>query len=154
MGTGFVTVALIVDRCLKLFAGPLYVLTEYAPHGNLRDFLRSHRPAPNDQYEMPYFSDYRKTVNTVSMVAPGSIVLTNPRNDDFKHLTLNDLLSYSYQVARGMDFITAKLVRGSNHWLSAMYGVMFCLSVTWWQDQTRLSGCSVSALSIYHLHHT
>lgn len=23
--------------------GPLYVIVEYAPHGNLREFLRSHR---------------------------------------------------------------------------------------------------------------
>ena len=25
--------------------GPLYVVVEYAPHGNLRDFLRQHRPS-------------------------------------------------------------------------------------------------------------
>lgn len=25
--------------------GPLYVIVEFAPHGNLRDFLRQHRPS-------------------------------------------------------------------------------------------------------------
>lgn len=59
--------------------GPLYVLVEYAEHGNLRDFLRKHRP--NEQY-----------VNI---------------ND--KHmLTQKDLVSFSFQIARGMEYLTRR----------------------------------------------
>lgn len=63
--------------------GPLYVIVEYAPNGNLREFLRNHRPG--NRYESP--------------------------NEDLKEkktLTQKDLVSFSYQVARGMEYLASR----------------------------------------------
>ncbi|XP_073959713.1 fibroblast growth factor receptor homolog 1-like isoform X2 [Choristoneura fumiferana] len=64
--------------------GPLYVIVEYAPNGNLREFLRNHRPGGN-RYECP--TDDLKDRNT---------------------LTQKDLVSFSYQVARGMEYLASR----------------------------------------------
>ncbi|XP_061194656.1 fibroblast growth factor receptor 4-like isoform X3 [Saccostrea echinata] len=65
--------------------GPLYVIVEYAPNGNLRDFLRSRRP-PNSGYEKPVGED-----NTAK-----------------ETLSEKDLISFSYQIARGMDYLSSR----------------------------------------------
>ncbi|XP_071793645.1 fibroblast growth factor receptor-like isoform X3 [Asterias amurensis] len=62
--------------------GPLYVVGEYARHGNLRDFLRLRRPPDNAE---------------MTVLLPGHELLTN-----------KDLISMSYQVARGMEFLASK----------------------------------------------
>ncbi|XP_070562499.1 fibroblast growth factor receptor 2-like isoform X2 [Ptychodera flava] len=61
--------------------GPLLVIVEYAPHGNLRDFLRSRRPQ-NIDYEN-------------AELLPKIDLLTN-----------KDLVSFAYQIARGMSFLS------------------------------------------------
>ncbi|KAL4717263.1 hypothetical protein ACJJTC_017150 [Scirpophaga incertulas] len=63
--------------------GPLYVIVEYAPNGNLREFLRSHRPG--NRYE----SDLEPL-------------------KEKKTLTQKDLVSFSYQVARGMEYLASR----------------------------------------------
>ncbi|XP_047987977.1 fibroblast growth factor receptor homolog 1-like isoform X2 [Leguminivora glycinivorella] len=63
--------------------GPLYVIVEYAPNGNLREFLRNHRPG--NRYESPT-EDLK----------------------DKKTLTQKDLVSFSYQVARGMEYLASR----------------------------------------------
>jgi fibroblast growth factor receptor 3 len=62
--------------------GPLYVIVEYAHHGNLRDFLRQRRPPENIE---------------MTVMLPGHELLTN-----------KDLISMAYQVARGMEFLASK----------------------------------------------
>ena len=66
--------------------GPLYVVVEYAPHGNLRDFLRQHRPSSG--YEPAIGSDLKEK----------------------KTLTQKDLVSFAYQVARGMEYLASRRV--------------------------------------------
>ncbi|XP_070562501.1 fibroblast growth factor receptor 1-like isoform X1 [Ptychodera flava] len=61
--------------------GPLLVIVEYAPHGNLRDFLRCHRPQT---------ADYEN-----AELLPKIDLLTN-----------KDLVSFAYQIARGMSFLS------------------------------------------------
>lgn len=63
--------------------GPLYVIVEFAPHGNLRDFLRNHR----------HSSGYEPTVGQVK---------------ERKILTQKDLVSFAYQVARGMEYLASR----------------------------------------------
>lgn len=66
--------------------GPLYVIVEYAPHGNLRDYLRKHRPSSG--YEDP-----------------------DPSADKEKRtLTQKDLVSFAYQVGRGMEYLASRRV--------------------------------------------
>lgn len=65
--------------------GPLYVVVEYAPYGNLRDFLRQHRPSSG--YEVALGDDKEK--NT---------------------LTQKDLVSFAYQVAKGMEYLASRRV--------------------------------------------
>lgn len=66
--------------------GPLYVIVEYAPHGNLRDFLRKHRPTAN--YD----------------------VLDGGDAVERKTLTHKDLVSFAFQVARGMEYLASRRV--------------------------------------------
>uniref|UniRef100_A0A224XJ43 receptor protein-tyrosine kinase n=1 Tax=Panstrongylus lignarius TaxID=156445 RepID=A0A224XJ43_9HEMI len=64
--------------------GPLYVVVEYAPYGNLRDFLRAHRPS----------SGYEPAIGETL--------------GDRTTLTEKDLVSFAYQVARGMDYLSSR----------------------------------------------
>lgn len=66
--------------------GPLFVVVEYAPHGNLRDFLRQHRSSPGYEPAIGIVEKERKT------------------------LTQKDLVSFAYQVARGMEYLASRSV--------------------------------------------
>lgn len=59
--------------------GPLYLIVEYCPHGNLRDLLRNSRPS-----------------------------LVELTEDIGAPLTFRDLLSTAYQIARGMSYLSSK----------------------------------------------
>ena len=69
-------------------SGPLYVIVEFAPHGNLRDFLRARRPPNSTGYEKPGLE--KCTLN--------------------KPLTEKDLISFAYQIARGMEYLASRQV--------------------------------------------
>nr|XP_045601456.1 fibroblast growth factor receptor 4-like isoform X2 [Procambarus clarkii] len=61
--------------------GPLYVVVEYAAHGNLRDYLRNNRPS----------SGYERAIGQ----EPDTI-------------SQKDLVSFAYQVARGMEYLASR----------------------------------------------
>ncbi|XP_038122528.1 fibroblast growth factor receptor homolog 1 isoform X1 [Culex quinquefasciatus] len=65
--------------------GPLYVIVEYAPHGNLKDFLRGHRFG---------------TANYEDMISGG--------DKEKKILTQKELISFAYQIARGMEHLASR----------------------------------------------
>jgi len=70
-----------------LFSGPLFVVVEYAALGNLRQFLQERRPG----------LEYHDGVDAQSP----------------KQLTVQDLLSFCYQVAKGMEFLSSRKVNTS-----------------------------------------
>lgn len=67
-------------------AGYLYLAIEFAPHGNLLDFLRKSRVLETD----PAFAIANSTAST---------------------LTSQQLLHFAADVARGMDYLSQKQVR-------------------------------------------
>ena len=73
--------------------GPLFLLVEFAANGNLRHFLYNHRP---DQLKT---SDY--LLPSINGTIPSMPKVT---------LTCAHLISFCYQVAKGMDYIASKNV--------------------------------------------
>ncbi|XP_031562081.1 fibroblast growth factor receptor 2-like isoform X2 [Actinia tenebrosa] len=65
--------------------GPLFVVVEFAPHGNLRQFLRERRP-----------SEYHRSRSDSS----GS--------SSQPSLTIRDFISFCFQISRGMEFLSSK----------------------------------------------
>ncbi|XP_073723655.1 fibroblast growth factor receptor 1-A isoform X1 [Misgurnus anguillicaudatus] len=63
--------------------GPLYVIVEFASKGNLREYLRVRRP-------------------------PGMEYCYNPDQVPVEHMSVKDLISCAYQVARGMEYLASK----------------------------------------------
>lgn len=74
--------------------GPLYVIVEYAPHGNLRDFLRQYRPAPKNESDI------------------------DEGYGDYQTLTQTQLTIFAYQIAKGMEYLALKRVsKAVNLWI-------------------------------------
>uniref|UniRef100_A0A8C1YRK7 Fibroblast growth factor receptor n=1 Tax=Cyprinus carpio TaxID=7962 RepID=A0A8C1YRK7_CYPCA len=63
--------------------GPLYVIVEFASKGNLREYLRARRP-------------------------PGMEYCYNPNQVPEENMSVKDLVSCSYQVARGMEYLASR----------------------------------------------
>ncbi|XP_009306067.1 vascular endothelial growth factor receptor 3 isoform X1 [Danio rerio] len=98
--------------------GPLMVIVEYCKYGNLSNFLRAKR-----EFFLPYRDRSPKTQSQVRrMIEAGqasqsehqpSTSSTNPPRvtvDDLwkTPLTIEDLICYSFQVARGMEFLASR----------------------------------------------
>ena len=62
---------------LEFFLGSLCIVVEYAPHGNLRQYLRSNRP---------------------------SVAESSDQSCD-SSLTLATLVSFAFQISKGMEFL-------------------------------------------------
>jgi len=88
-------------------AGPLYVIVEFARHGNLRDFLRDRRS----------LGDRSTSSGGSSAAASTERAAYQPRQTERDRpllekpqLTMKDLVSFAYQSARGMEYLSAKMV--------------------------------------------
>jgi len=64
------------------------VIVEYAPYGNLREFLRERRASCDDIHD-------------------GS---EKQQNSSLPALTYRDLLSFAFQVARGLKYMSSRMV--------------------------------------------
>ena len=82
---------------IVLFLGPLYVIVEFAPHGNLRDFLKENRP-PEFAAEAPPLNGQQ----------------TRPARE----LSKKNLISFADQIARGMQYLSENkvIINSSQNW--------------------------------------
>ena len=69
--------------------GSLYVIVEFANHGNLRDYLRDKRVS----------SGYERPIGQA------------PKDG----ISEKDLISFSYQVTRGMEYLASKKVNMNSY---------------------------------------
>uniref|UniRef100_A0AAQ5XW22 Vascular endothelial growth factor receptor 3 n=1 Tax=Amphiprion ocellaris TaxID=80972 RepID=A0AAQ5XW22_AMPOC len=99
--------------------GPLMVVVEYCKYGNLSNFLRAKR-----EFFLPYRDRSPKTQSQVRRMieagqidqrarqppSPSSAPLSSPQMEDLwkTPLTIEDLICYSFQVARGMEFLASR----------------------------------------------
>uniref|UniRef100_A0A672IRH1 receptor protein-tyrosine kinase n=1 Tax=Salarias fasciatus TaxID=181472 RepID=A0A672IRH1_SALFA len=120
----------LLGACTKP-GGPLMVIVEYCKHGNLSSYLKSKRgeyspykvnDGPADLIHFSYVSAGHTTVLSPSTVeyftadlsssssykSYCSTVEMQQESSDYDHLTMEDLISYSFQVAKGMEFLSSR----------------------------------------------
>ncbi|XP_056132265.1 vascular endothelial growth factor receptor 2 isoform X3 [Lampris incognitus] len=122
----------LLGACTKP-GGPLMVIVEYCKHGNLSSFLKSKRgeyspfkKRMGGQEWVPMEEDVTegdlglgnsahldictgtavcsRTTDTTSIVN----LENSEESSDYDHLTMEDLISYSFQVAKGMEFLSSR----------------------------------------------
>ncbi|XP_015042905.2 fibroblast growth factor receptor homolog 2 [Drosophila pseudoobscura] len=70
--------------------GPLWVIVEFAPHGNLKDFLKQNRPgAPQRRSDSDGYLDDKPLM---------------PQ----QHLGEKELTKFAFQIARGMEYLASR----------------------------------------------
>ncbi|XP_073709188.1 vascular endothelial growth factor receptor 2 [Garra rufa] len=125
----------LLGACTKQ-GGPLMVIVEYCKHGNLSSYLKSKRgeysPYKKRTPRMPcrrevqqeedlHEGDLGLGTSTRLDICTGTAVCTRmgeptsatqlqdeQESSDWDHLTMEDLISYSFQVAKGMEFLASR----------------------------------------------
>uniref|UniRef100_A0A672G5S2 Mast/stem cell growth factor receptor n=1 Tax=Salarias fasciatus TaxID=181472 RepID=A0A672G5S2_SALFA len=107
--------------------GPILVITEYCCYGDLLNFLRRKREsflnsqvgdgyyrnvlnqAENSRYYMPMHPSEKERSSHSGTNSP-TLLFQIPVQHDIDELSLDseDLLSFSYQVAKGMEYVTSR----------------------------------------------
>uniref|UniRef100_A0A669CWA3 receptor protein-tyrosine kinase n=1 Tax=Oreochromis niloticus TaxID=8128 RepID=A0A669CWA3_ORENI len=99
--------------------GPILVITEYCCYGDLLNFLRRKRESfLNSRAGDGYYHNVSNPTESTSSEATGTGYMPmrpsekerSSESDDIDELSLDaeDLLSFSYQVAKGMEYITSR----------------------------------------------
>ncbi|XP_041861840.1 vascular endothelial growth factor receptor 2 [Melanotaenia boesemani] len=118
----------LLGACTKP-GGPLMVIVEYCKHGNLSSYLKSKR-GEYSPYKRKRVGSQRWTsaeedvtegdlglgkiaqldicTGTAEDKTSGSHMETQEESSVDDHLTMEDLISYSFQVAKGMDFLSSR----------------------------------------------
>uniref|UniRef100_A0A673NJM9 receptor protein-tyrosine kinase n=1 Tax=Sinocyclocheilus rhinocerous TaxID=307959 RepID=A0A673NJM9_9TELE len=115
----------LLGACTKP-GGPLMVIVEYCKHGNLSSYLKSKRgeysPYKVQQEEDLHEGDLGLGTSTRLDVCTGTAMCTRMgeqtsttqlqdeqgTSSDWDHLTMEDLISYSFQVTKGMEFLASR----------------------------------------------
>lgn len=82
------------------------MIMEYAPYGNLRDLLRKHRPDNTSQDQTCSVGKETLSHTKDSSKPHGFDIVETSRP-----VTPKDLLSFAFQVARGMEYLSSRSVR-------------------------------------------
>ncbi|XP_055370454.1 platelet-derived growth factor receptor beta-like isoform X3 [Betta splendens] len=118
----------LLGACTR--GGPVYLITEFCHHGNLVNYLQrnKHTFLPNSthaqsnsdggymdmnkekslQYVAMHQLNHAKIESAVyeaSCISPDQQKTSSPLFNDSSQLSLNDLLSFSYQISQAMDFL-------------------------------------------------
>ncbi|XP_049573762.1 vascular endothelial growth factor receptor 2 isoform X1 [Syngnathus scovelli] len=117
----------LLGACTKP-GGPLMVIVEYCKHGNLSSYLKSKR-GEYSPYKRKRTDSQRWTAAEVDVTegdlglgkiaqldictgtadrASGSHLTPQDESTDDDHLTMEDLICYSFQVAKGMEFLSSR----------------------------------------------
>uniref|UniRef100_A0A8D0CNB7 Vascular endothelial growth factor receptor 3 n=1 Tax=Scleropages formosus TaxID=113540 RepID=A0A8D0CNB7_SCLFO len=87
--------------------GPLMVIVEYCKYGNLSNYLRTKR-----EFFLPYrvsIAGFLSSFGFCGNISSPSLSFYYSRTDLWKTpLTVEDLICYSFQVARGMEFLASR----------------------------------------------
>ncbi|XP_070688229.1 vascular endothelial growth factor receptor 2 isoform X2 [Pempheris klunzingeri] len=123
----------LLGACTKP-GGPLMVIVEYCKHGNLSSYLKSKRgeysPYKRKRVDSQRWACAEEDVTDGDLglgriaqldictgtavcsragdTASGCNVDAREESSDDDHLTMEDLISYSFQVAKGMDFLSSR----------------------------------------------
>uniref|UniRef100_A0A8C9TKH9 receptor protein-tyrosine kinase n=1 Tax=Scleropages formosus TaxID=113540 RepID=A0A8C9TKH9_SCLFO len=101
----------LLGACTKP-GGPLMVIVEYCKYGNLSSYLKSRR-AEYRPFKVPCAGTALLMASSyLSGWAEDATLVSNGGRsvDDLEksHLTMEDLISYSFQVAKGMEFLSSR----------------------------------------------
>uniref|UniRef100_A0AAY4DDL1 receptor protein-tyrosine kinase n=1 Tax=Denticeps clupeoides TaxID=299321 RepID=A0AAY4DDL1_9TELE len=113
----------LLGACTKP-GGPLMVIVEYCKYGNLSSYLKSKRAeyspfkVNGDDFSK---GDLGLGTSTRLDICTGTATISRTggkesvshledgdESSDWDHLTLEDLISYSFQVAKGMEFLSSR----------------------------------------------
>ncbi|XP_072538762.1 vascular endothelial growth factor receptor 2 [Salminus brasiliensis] len=124
----------LLGACTKP-GGPLMVIVEYCKHGNLSSYLKSKRGEYSpfkrrrprlvqdnaaleedlNEGDLGLGTSTRLDICTGTAVCSGlrgdcvlNPTLDEQESSDWDHLTMEDLISYSFQVAKGMEFLSSR----------------------------------------------
>ncbi|XP_018525829.1 vascular endothelial growth factor receptor 2 isoform X1 [Lates calcarifer] len=123
----------LLGACTKP-GGPLMVIVEYCKHGNLSSYLKSKRgeysPYKRKRVDSQRWASAEEDVtggdlglgkiaqldictgtavcSAAGDKASGSNLDSREESSDDDHLTMEDLISYSFQVAKGMEFLSSR----------------------------------------------
>ncbi|XP_029355293.1 vascular endothelial growth factor receptor 2 isoform X2 [Echeneis naucrates] len=123
----------LLGACTKP-GGPLMVIVEYCKHGNLSSYLKNKRgeysPYKRKRVDSQQWTSEEENVTKGDLVlgkiaqldictgtavcsiaadkALGINTDTEEESSDDNHLTMEDLISYSFQVAKGMEFLSSR----------------------------------------------
>ena len=75
-----------------LQGGPIYLIMEYAKYGSLRNYLRASRGCPSN--------DFRGELHSRSSM------LSSSTADLIEPISAKEVLSYAWQIAKGMDYLS------------------------------------------------
>ncbi|XP_073332125.1 vascular endothelial growth factor receptor 2 isoform X1 [Pagrus major] len=123
----------LLGACTKP-GGPLMVIVEYCKHGNLSSYLKSKRaeysPYKRKRVDSQRWASAEEDMSEGDLglgkiaqldictgtavctragdMASGSSMDSQEESSDEDHLTMEDLICYSFQVAKGMEFLSSR----------------------------------------------